>query len=114
MKLWIVIGYIFFAANVQAQEEKFVYDDQGLRDPMRPLVSPTITFVDYETDFRVTDLRLEGIMSGQDGQSIAVINGQIVKTNDKVGEFIIMRITSDTVELKGGEQKFQLKLKKEE
>jgi hypothetical protein len=114
MKFWVVISFLLMTSSVHAQEEKFVYGDHGRRDPMKPLVSPTITFVDYETDFRVTDLRLEGIMSGQDGQSIAVINGQIVKTNDKVGEFVIMRITTDTVELKGGEQKFQLKLKKEE
>ena len=68
--------------------------------------------LNFETDFLITDLALEGIMAGEEGKNFAIINGRIVKPEDEIGQFFIERIDDDRVILKKGKQKFELKLKK--
>jgi len=107
-----------FVQPVLAQEElgkkHFIYDDKGKRDPFWNLVSPSGTIINYETDYMVGDLLLEGIMSGQADQSLAIINGRVVKKGDKIGNFEILEVGDNKVILKKDTQKFELRLKKEE
>lgn len=91
----------------------FKYDDKGRRDPFWKLISSTGTILTYETDLMVTDLELQGIMSGATG-NIAMINGKVVRKNDKIGQFVIQDITDDWVLLQKDQQVFKLRLKKEE
>lgn len=91
----------------------FVYEDNGRRDPFWTLISSNGSMINYETDLMVTDLELQGIMSGAAG-NIAMINGKVVRKNDKIGQFIITDITDGWVLLKKGQQVFKLRLKKEE
>jgi hypothetical protein len=111
-----VMGGFHVPRNVSAQETKtvFVYEDHGKRDPLWPLVSPAGNIVNYETEFQVTDLKLEGIISAGEGQNLAIINGRIVQTNDPLGPFTVMGIGSDSVTLGKDQQTFELRLKKEE
>lgn len=90
------------------------YDSHGRRDPLWPLVSPSGSILSYETEFQVTDMNLEGIISGAGGQNLAIINGQIVQGNDRLGPFTVTRIEKDSVVLRKDQQIFELKLKKEE
>ena len=96
------------------EDELFVYDDQGRRDPFWRLVSPSGAILNYETDFLITDLALEGIMAGKDGKNYAIINGRILKAEDIIGQFVVERIDEDRIVLKKGKKKFELKLKKGE
>lgn len=91
----------------------YKYDDKGRRDPFWKLINSTGTIVTYETDLMVTDLELQGIMSGSTG-NIAMINGKVVRKNDKIGQFVITDITDDWVLLQKDQQVFKLRLKKEE
>jgi hypothetical protein len=113
-KLLAVIIVLLVSNAAYAQEEGFVYDDHGRRDPFWQLVSPTGTVFNYETDFLITDLALEGVMAGTEGENAAIINGRILRIKDAVGQFIVERIDEDSVILKKGKQKFQLKLEKGE
>ena len=97
-----------------AEEQNFVYDDHGNRDPFWPLVTSNGLIASYETNLLVSELILEGIIVGKDGQNFAVINGAIVKSKDRLGEYIIQEISSTKVVLIKGEERFELKLKKEE
>lgn len=90
------------------------YDSHGKRDPFWPLVSPAGNIINYETEFQVTDMKLEGIMSGAGGQDLAIINGHIVQRNDHLGPFTVARIEKDFVVLMKDQQEFELNLKKEE
>lgn len=95
--------------------EVFVYDDHGRRDPLWPLVSPAGNIIDYEKkEFQFTDLKLEGIISGQGDQNLAIINGQILKVRDQVGTFVVTDIGKDEVVLMKDQREFRLELKKEE
>ncbi|MCD4781480.1 MAG: hypothetical protein K8S27_13180 [Candidatus Omnitrophica bacterium] len=100
--------------NIEGGEEKFNYDDKGRRDPFWPLVKPTGEIVRYENEFSITDLLLEGIMLGDGGKNIAIINGRIVQENDKVGQFKIHRIEKEKVILFKNKIKYELNIKKEE
>ena len=116
MRFFLVTLLVLTAFNaIAAQEnESFVYDDQGRRDPFWRLVSPSGSILNYETDFLITDLTLEGIVAGKDGKNYAIVNGRILKATDIIGQFIVERIDDDRVVLKKGKKKFELKLKKGE
>jgi hypothetical protein len=116
MRIFILfISILAVVTAVAAQEqEPFVYDDGGKRDPLWPLVNANGAVMNYESEFLITDLALEGIMAGAQGENLAIINGRILKTGDSVGQFIVGTIAEDSIILKKGKQKFELKLKKGE
>ena len=94
--------------------EGFIYDDHGRRDPLWRLVGSNGTIFNYETEFLITDLVLEGVMAGAGEGNLAIINRRILKAGDVIGQFIIEKIDKNSVILKKGKQKFELKLEKGE
>lgn len=114
MILWTIIIMIYFISLGWSEEKKFVYDDHGKRDPFWPLVGPTGFIINYGADLQLSDIVLEGIMTDQNGNNIAIINAMIVKPNDKIGAYIVQRIEKDRVVLIKGKEQSILKLKKED
>jgi len=116
MRIFIVALVVIISSGIAfaLEKELFVYNDHNRRDPLWQLVSPSGVILNYETDFLITDLALEGIMSGEDGKNYAIINSRILRATDAIGQFIIERIDDDRIMLKKGGKKFELKLKKEE
>ncbi len=78
----------------------FKYDAAGRRDPFMPLVTKEgkIAF-GYGTIRSIEDIRLEGIVYDPSGDSIAVINGMVLKENDTIGNIKLIKIESDKVSL---------------
>jgi len=108
-------GAISGAAEPQADDEEvFIYDDKGQRDPFWPLVTPSGAIITHEKDLTASDLVLEGILVENDGNNAVIINGRILNVDDAIGPFVIIRIAADYVMLQKGKQVFTLKLKKEE
>lgn len=101
-----------WSTRVAAEEERFKYDDRGKRDPFSSLVSPSGTILNYDNDIEMSDLSLQGVMAGSDGQNIAIVNGKVLKVDDKIGDFIVSEINPDNILLRKGEQELILKLKK--
>ena len=118
LSLVLVLMVFGIAVAQDTQDEQsqkpFVYDDNGRRDPLWPLVNSNGAILNYESEFLITDLALEGIMVGTDGENLAIINGRVLKANDSIGQFAVERIAGDSIILKKGKQKFELKLKKGE
>ena len=116
MRFLFLVFLVFAMSNSAVADEKnpFVYDDHGRRDPLWKLVTPEGAIQNYETDFLITDLALEGIMAGTDGENFAIINGRVLKKNDTIGQFVVEQIGDDMIVLKEGRKKYELKLKKEE
>ena len=73
----LVLGTALLCA--WAGQDAFVYDDHGKRDPLWPLVSSTGSIINYDKEFQASDLKIEGVILGVNGQNLAIINGQIVK-----------------------------------
>jgi len=97
-----------------AAQEPFIYDDHGKRDPFWKLTGPRSMILNYDKDIRTTDMVLEGIMAQPGGDSIAIVNGHIIKVGDKLGLFVVKEIQTNVVILEKGQEIFKLQLKKEE
>jgi hypothetical protein len=95
-------------------DELFVYDDKGKRDPLWPLVSSDGVVQNYEMEFMISDLNLEGIMFSGERQSAAIVNNRIVKEADRIGQYTVHEIRPEAVILINGNQYFELRLKKGE
>jgi len=103
----------FDICHLYAQGQ-FVYDAKGKRDPFIPLVTPDGRLLNLKQQEEKGDLTLEGIIYDKYGLSYAIVNGEIVKIGDKVGEYQVLRIESNKVIfLKQGEPT-EIELKKEE
>lgn len=114
--LFILLINFVVGVGVLSAQERFIYNHNNKRDPFLQLVTPTGVVSNYETDYIVSDLILEGIVMGVDGSggNVAIINGKIVKVNDIVGQFTVIKIEAQAVTLMKDDQIFVLKLKKEE
>ncbi|UCH12107.1 MAG: hypothetical protein JSW18_04635 [Candidatus Omnitrophota bacterium] len=84
----------------KAGVDSFKYDTAGRRDPFVPLVTKggKIAF-GYGTIRSIEDIRLEGIVYDPSGDSIAVINGMVLKENDTIGNIKFIKIEFDKVSL---------------
>jgi len=88
-------GYCVDAAN-----DGFSYDSKGKRDPFVPLVGQErCVGAGLETVASLDDLKLEGVAAGAGKKRIAIINGQLVKEEDKFGALLIKKISRKSVDL---------------
>ena len=81
---------------------------------MWSLVTESGVVQNFDNDLHVSELTLQGIVTDPMGKNAAIINGRIIKKNEMVGQYLVVEITKDTVELTKGQEKFRLKLQKEE
>jgi hypothetical protein len=91
------------------------YESKGKRDPFIPLVGQEKAgnSAGLADIISVNDIILEGIASGPSGTSIAILNGQMVKENDKFGLLQIKNISKKTVEVSLDGVIYKLILKEE-
>ncbi len=114
MKKIISVLLVLIATCAYAQDNDFVYDDHGKRDPFWRLVTPSGVIVNYDQDLLISDMILEGIIYDSMGKSFAIVNGSVIKPNDKIGLYVVTKIEQRKVTLKKGQEQFVLELKKEE
>jgi len=108
--LCVVAVSAVFAQDNQA----FVYNEHGKRDPFAPLVSPNGSLISYDSNIAVSDMSLEGVVIDPQGKNLAIINGKIVKSGDLVGLYTVESIANDHVNLMNGKEHLTVKLKKGE
>ncbi|MCP4649421.1 MAG: hypothetical protein GY853_04980 [PVC group bacterium] len=98
--LSLVLIAILFLPSVYASkgEEDFAYKSKGKRDPFMPLVTKEgriLPGARGETD--TGDIHLEGIIWDENGKSLAIINGKLVKELDVVYGMEILVIKKKSV-----------------
>jgi len=106
---------LFFWAEVSSEgaEEPFVYE-KASRDPFWPLVTEDGRLIQGFSGVSLEDIYLEGIVWDPDGGSVAMVNGMILKEGDQIGDFKILKIENDRIQLDAnGEQRY-LKLQIDE
>lgn len=105
-----VVCSLFLAAA-----DGLAYDARGKRNPFIPLVTPDGHYLKLDVE-ETTDepgLKLEGIIYDKSGISYAVVDGQVVKPGDKVGEYKVLMIEErKVIFMRDGQQKI-IELKKE-
>lgn len=106
ISLFAFIFVCFLAAicplevGAEAVEKIMVYKDKGRRDPFMPLITgATRVAAGLESVQTIDDIILEGIVWDASGDSIAIMNGIIVKNGDEIGVVKIDYINELNVEL---------------
>ena len=108
-----VLGFMFFIITAHAQEQGYSYKNDGRRDPFVPLISQAGYLMNVETDDKAV-MRLEGIMYDQKGDSMAIVNGQLVKVGETVSDSVISAIEPDKITVIKDNQKIEIPLRKGE
>lgn len=115
LKAAILVSLLLCPLAAHAEDsETFTYNDKGKQDPFLRLVSSTGAVINFAGELLITDMVLEGIIAGQDGKNVAIINGIIVKPSDELGAYTVKKVAADTVVLEKDQERFILKLQKEE
>jgi hypothetical protein len=115
---FIVFSMVIFAALVSvlgagAQEEKYAYTYQGKRDPFVSLISPAGYLLNLEPQDNST-LQLEGVMFDPKGDSMAIINGELLRVGDTLGDVLVTGIEVDKVTVIKNNEKIVVELRREE
>ena len=115
-RLILMVGayaVLSFFSCVSAEEQKYSYAQKGRRDPFVPLVSPAGYLLNLERDENST-VDLEGIMYDPRGDSIAIINGELVKVGESIAGVVLLKIDSTKVTVMKDNQRIEIELRREE
>lgn len=111
-----IIAVLFFlAAAPYLMCEGFKYESYGKRDPFVPLVGgsrPAI--VKLEDITSADDVKVEGTAIGANGKKVAILNGEVLKEGDKVGEIELKKVEKKSVTISIGGKSYDLYLPGEE
>lgn len=125
----IVYGYfvteksILFAQPNAGQKDKenkgktntFVYDSKKKRDPFMPLVDSSGRILEIRLPAETaTGLYLKGIVYDSKGESYAIIDEDVFKVGDRVGEYQVFKVESQRVILVKDGEVFEVELIKED
>lgn len=112
---FICLFFCLAFATAAFCEGSFKYDAGSKRDPFIPLVMPDGRVLKLDTEESSnTSLALEGIIYDKQGVSYAVVNGNVVKIGDMVGDYQVLKIEERKVVFIKEGQPFEVELKKEE
>ncbi len=92
--------------------EQYFYKNEGKRDPFISLISPAGYLIDQDAQDNKT-LRLEGIIVDPKGDSIAIINGLMMRVGEKIGDSVISNIEENKVTVIQDNQKVDIELRRE-
>lgn len=105
---------IILATVILTHGQSFKYEAKGKRDPFIPLIGQDRVKVSGLLDIvSIDDVKLEGIAIGPTGQKMVMINGEMMKQGDKVGEVLIKRITKNSVTISISGKDHNIKLPEE-
>ena len=117
-KIFLILIFLMLILKFtfsQAEEEKFIYDSKGRRDPFLSLISSGGYIVNFAFEIKSSDLNIEGIIYDYHGESLAIVSGKVVQKGDYIGNFRIEEIYKDKVIFRDNNEKIiEIKLEKEE
>ncbi|MDP2929252.1 MAG: hypothetical protein Q8O01_04225 [Candidatus Omnitrophota bacterium] len=104
------------ASSHLLQGSIFGYDSEGRRDPFVSLIiqEKKTRPSSLEEMVAIEDLILEGIAISPSGKNVAILNGRMVKEQDRIGAIQIKKISKKNVELSINGKDYGLSLTKEE
>lgn len=98
--VWVVVfcAVIIGIAAFFGHCDDVKYESFGRRDPFVPLVgSERPAYSGLENITSADDVKLEGIAISSGGKPKAILNGEIVKENQKIGQLEIKKIARKEV-----------------
>ncbi|HAJ57812.1 MAG TPA: hypothetical protein DCL35_08665 [Candidatus Omnitrophica bacterium] len=105
--------FLIAACASSAFSEEYVFKNQGKRDPFVPLITPAGYLVNLEPADE-NKISLEGIMYDPKGDSMAIINGELVRAGDVVGSALVSSIEPNKVVIIQDNEKIEIELRRGE
>lgn len=106
--VWMVIMANF------TRGDDFRYDSKGRRDPFVPLIGPDrVAVAGIEDVTSIADVNLEGIAAGARGTKVAIINGEMLREGERIGNLEMKKIRGTSVTLIIGGMEHNLNLSEE-
>ena len=102
------------SAQVVTQNTAPKYEKGDKKNPFIPIITNDGQLINIEDEDKEIQFNLEGIIFDKEGQSIAIINGQILEKNDTILDAKIVEIRKDSVVYVKDGEIFVLNLTKEE
>ncbi len=112
-KIILLVSVFLLMANMKyvlSKELVYPYTKQD-RDPFAPLINKNGLILIYE-EVDAKGLALKGIVYA-DGESLAIINDEVLRIGDKIGLYEIIEIEEKKVVLKKDKEISTLKLEEE-
>lgn len=110
----IIYGFFFagvcFCAQYASAADRYPFTIED-RDPFMALITPTGRIL-VAQQMTLSNFVLKGIIYSPE-KKLAVINDEIFKENDIVGDYIVEKIEEKNVILKKGDKEIILKLEEE-
>jgi len=98
---------------VPAYADGFLYNDKGKRDPLTPLVTKDGRILPGARAVTETgDIELEGVIWDPQGNSVAIINGKLVRERERILNMQVLKIRKASVILQREGKVLVIKLKK--
>lgn len=104
----------FAVADIIAKDNVPKYEKGRRRNPFIPIVTNDGQLINIEDEDKKVCFNLEGIIYDKQGQSMAIINGQILRKNDTILDAKIVEVRKDSVVYVKDGEIFILDVKKEE
>jgi len=111
--LLLFCALCFVLCHFLYAQEQFVYDAKGKRNPFIPLVTPDGRLLKLEKEQTLSGLSLEGIIYDEHGLSYAIVNSEVVRVSDKIGDYQVLKIEKNKVIFIKGGQITEVELKEE-
>jgi hypothetical protein len=93
-----------------AGQEDFVYDSKGNRDPFVPLVTKEGIYVGNWQATDLAEIVLEGIVWDPKGESMAIVNGTVVKEGDELLNLKILEVKREGIRVLKGDKELIINL----
>lgn len=113
--VFLILSIAIFAAVYFDSYAEVRYESRGRRDPFVPLIGmdrPAATRLEDVSS--IADIKLEGIAVKAEGKKAAILNGEVLKEGDKVGEVELVKITNKYVTILVGGKSYDVNLSEEE
>ncbi len=92
-----LVVLLFFGLKYACTQEQYKYEASGQRNPFVPVISPDGRIIQLESEGKKDDVSLEGIIYDNKGLSYAIVNGQVIKVGDALGESRVLKIEKNKV-----------------
>lgn len=113
IRSFIFAAVLLASSFLYAQDEApFVYDAEGMRDPFMALVTKDGKLnVVYGTINSINDIKLEGIIYDPNGDSIVILNDEVLKKDQSSNNITILDIQRNNVKISLYNKEYTLEMK---
>ena len=113
VNILVILLSMIAVSEAKASLREFNYQDKGNRDPFMSLVTPDGRILPgARTVSETSDVELEGIIWDPTGKSIAIINGKLVKEQERLMDMQVLKIEKTSIILQKGGKVMVINLKK--